>query len=112
MDATINQYQVLSALKSVDANEGRKTVLDYDNFLKRVQRKIFTQSFIVHYESAEKSHWTGDNFGEMKSLIHAVNILDSDKITDEDLKDAGMLDYLTKTILTSEKILRRLEKLR
>ncbi|NBC65654.1 MAG: hypothetical protein GVY07_08400 [Bacteroidetes bacterium] len=112
MDTTINQYQILSALKGIDATESRKTVLDYDNFLKRVQRKIFTQSFIVHYENAEKCHWTGDNFGEMKSLIYALNILESDKITDEDLKDASLLDYKTKTGLTSEKIAHRLQTLR
>lgn len=112
MDATINHYQVLSALKGIDANEGRKSVLDYDKFFKRVQRKIFVQSFIVHFESAEKCHWSGDNFGEMKALIYAVNILDSDKITDEDLQDAGLLDYRTKTVLTSGKIALRLQQLR
>jgi len=112
MDATINQYQVLSALKSVDAVECRKSMLDYDVFFKRVQRKIFIQSFIVHFESAEKSHWSGDNLSEKKSLIYALNILDSDKISDGDLKDAGVLDYMTRTVLTTDKLLKRLQKLR
>jgi len=112
MDTTINQYQVLSALKGVDANEGRKMVLDYDSFLARVKRKIFIQSFIVHFESAEKCRRTEDNFGEMKSLIYAMNILDSDKITDEDLKDARLIDYITKTVLTTDTIAARLQSLR
>jgi len=112
MDATINQYQVLSALKGLDAKEGRKSVLDYDNLMKRVQHKIFIQSFIVHFESAERCHLAGDNFGEMKSLIHAENILDSDKITDNDLQETGLFDYITKTALTADKIALRLKKLR
>jgi len=112
MNTTINQYQVLSALDGLDAKEGRKTVLDYDNFLKRVKRKIFIQSFIVHYEAAETSHWKGDIYNEKISLIHAMKILASDKITDEDLKDASQFDYKTKTVLTSDKIASRLKKLR
>jgi hypothetical protein len=112
MDTTINQFQVLSALKGVDAKEGRKMVLDYDNFLAKVKRKIFIQSFIVHYESAEKSHCAGDNFGEIKSLIYAMNILDSDKITNEDLEDTRLLDYTTRTVLTADKIAMRLQILR
>lgn len=111
MDATLNQYQILSALKGIGAKEGRKTVLDYDRFLIRVQRKIFIQSFIVHYENAKKSYWRGDNFGEMKSLIYALNLLDSDKITDEDLRDTGLLDYTAKKVLTSKIIALRLHKL-
>jgi hypothetical protein len=106
-----NQYQIYSSLEGIDPAECRKTMLDFDSFVDRVQHKIFIQTFIVHCRNAKKSYLRKDEVSEKKSLLRALDIIDSEKISDEDLKEEELLDYVTGTYLTSEKIENRLDEL-
>jgi hypothetical protein len=111
MNRTNNQYQILSQLEGIDSYECRKTMLDFDSFVDKVQHKVFIQTFIVHSRNAKKSYMRNDDVSEKKSLMRALDIIDSEKISDQDLKDEGLLDYVTGTILTSQKIESRLDEL-
>ncbi|TVR28761.1 MAG: hypothetical protein EA390_11190 [Balneolaceae bacterium] len=111
MNRTNNQYQILSQLEGIDSHECRKSMLDFDSFVDRVQHKIFIQTFIVHCRNAKKSYMRKDDVSEKKSLIRALDIIDSEKISDEDLRAEELLDYITGTFLTSGKIANRLDEL-
>ena len=111
MSTTNNQYQALSTLEGIDPTDCRKVMSNYDSFMNRVQRKIIMQPFINHIKSAEKSYRKEDEVREKKSLIRAMNIIGSDKITDEDFIEEDLRDYVTGTLLTSEKIKMRLQTL-
>jgi len=111
MSTMNNQYQALSTLEGIDPADCRKVMSNYDSFMNRVQRKVIMQPFIKHIRSAEKSYRKEDEVREKKSLIRAMNIIGSDKIADEDLREEVLRDYVTGTYLTSEKIKMRLQTL-
>jgi len=111
MSTAKNQYQALSTLENIDPADCRQIMSNYDSFMDGVKRKIFIQPFINHIRSAEKSYTKEDDVREKKSLIRAMNIIGSNKITDEDLREEDLRDYVTGTFLTSEKIKMRLRKL-
>jgi len=111
MDTSNNQYQALSQLAELDAGECRQVMSDYDRFMNRIQWKISMRTFIVHFRNAQKNYSKNDIASEKKSLIHAMNIIDSDKITDENLRNENFRDYTTGTFLTSEIITMRLQNL-
>lgn len=111
MDTSNNQYQVLSTLVDLDTDECRQVMSDYDSFMNRFQWKISMRTFVVHFRNAKKNHLKEDNVSEKKSLKRAMNIVDSDIITDEDLRNENLRDYITGTFLTSGKIMSRLHEL-
>jgi hypothetical protein len=111
MNGTNNQYQIFSLLDGIDPAECRKSMLDFDSFVAKVERRLFIQTFIVHCRNAKKSYSRGDELGEKKSLLRALDIIESEKISDEDLREEELLDYQSGTFLTSEKIATRLDEL-
>jgi len=111
MNRTNKQYQILSQLEEINLYECRKMMLDFDSFVDRVQHKIFIQTLIAHCRNAKKGYMRKDEISEKKSLIRALDIIDSEKISDEDLRAEELLDYVTGTFLTAEKIENRLDKL-
>ena len=108
MNPSNNLHQVLSTLDGIDPDKCRGLMSNYDSFINRIQHKISIQTFIAHYRSAEKNYLKGYKDGEKKSLIRARNIIDSEKIKDQDLSDEDLRDYITGTLLTAEKIAKRL----
>lgn len=102
-----NLYRVLLTMDGIKPNECRKVMVDYDNFMQVIHQKLFIQTFIVHYRNAEKCYINENTESEKKSLKHVLNSIESDKITDQDLKEEEILDYVTGTILTTEKIVSR-----
>jgi len=111
MNETNSQYQIYSLLDEIDPAECREKMLDFDSFFDKVQRKLFFQTFMVHYRNAEKSYLRKDDIGEKKSLIRALDIIDTEKISDEDLKEEELLDYVSGTFLTSDNVEERLDAL-
>lgn len=104
-------YNTLSVLKSGDANEFRNIITNYDSLLKKVQKMILVKSIYVQLEKAEEYHLKNSRKGEKKFLLLALNEMKSKRITDSDLKEAGLQDYLSDTILSTEKIETRLNVL-
>lgn len=112
MNSTIdNLYQVLSTLDGIEPAQCRKNMLDYDEFMNEIQRKIFIQTFIVQYRNAQKCYLKENTGSEIKSLKNVINLMESDKITNQDFIEKGLKDYVTRTVLTTEKIEARLHEL-
>jgi hypothetical protein len=110
MNPINNLNQVLSTLEGINTDECRGVMSDFDNFKLRIQQKIFIQTFISHFRHAEKSYLKGNEAGEKKSLMFALNLIYSEIIKDQDLKDEDLRDYITGTILTSQKMAIRLRE--
>jgi hypothetical protein len=106
-----NLNQVLSTLEGIDTDACRGVMSDYDSFMHRIQQKIFIQTFISHYKHAEKSYEKENETGEKKSLIFALNLIHSEIIKNQDLKDEDLHDYITGAILATENIEMRLREL-
>ncbi len=104
-------YNTLSVLKSGDANEFRNIITNYDSLLKRVQKMILVKSIYIQLEKAEEYHFKNNKKGEKKFLLLALKEMKSNTITTNDLKEAGLQDYLSDTILSIEKIESRLYEL-
>jgi hypothetical protein len=112
MRLTNNLNQVLSTLESIDTNECRDVMSDYDSFIHRIQQEIFIQTLISYFNHAENCYLKGNETGEKKSLSFAQNLINSENIKDQDLKTRNLRDYLTGLVLTSDIIAMRLRELR
>jgi len=106
-----NLYRVLSDLDGIEPAQCRENMLDYDEFMNEIQHKIFIQTFIVQYRNAEKCYMKENRYSEMKSLKNVINLMDTDEITDQEFKEKGLKDYVTRTVLTTDKIVARLKEL-
>lgn len=111
METTINQFQTLSKLGGLDQAECRNAMSNYDIFMNKLQLKVPVRILIAHLVNAEKNHLNENNGREKKSLLQAMNIIDSYKVTDKELRKEKLRDYITGTFLTSEKIAMRLDEL-
>ncbi|PKD44322.1 hypothetical protein CWD77_02310 [Rhodohalobacter barkolensis] len=111
MNPLNNMYKVLSELEDINEDECRGVMSNYDSFVDDVQNKIFIQTFMDQYRNAEKYYMKGNKSGEKKSLIFAVNTIESMSAMSEDLRDENIRDYVTGTWLTSEKLAKRLDEL-
>lgn len=111
MDTKTNQLETLSKLEDLDQSECREVMSDYDSFKNRVQLKTSVRTFVAHLRNAETSHVKKNYTREKQSLTHAMDITHSDHITDGDMRNEELRDYITGTVLTSEKIGARLNEL-
>ncbi len=107
-----NLNQVLSTLESIDTDECRDVMLDYDSFKQRIQQEIFIQTIISYFIHAENRYLKGNVTGEKKTLSFAPNLIDFENIKDQDLKDKDIRDYISGMVLTADKIAMRLRELR
>lgn len=111
MDQTNTLNQVLTALVGIDSHACREVMSDYDYFINKIQHKIYVQSFIDQYRDAEVSYLKGNEAGEKKSLKIARDIMEYKSIRNEDLSDENLKDYITGSLLTSERIAKRQREL-
>jgi len=111
MDASNNLYLILSRMESIDPDEGRELMSDYDSFKKRIKSKLIIQTVITHYKNAEKCYLNENEAGEKRFLFLALDHIKSYNITDSDLREEGFRDYITGTTLTIKKINMRLESI-
>jgi hypothetical protein len=111
MDASNNLYLILSRMESIDPDEGRELMSDYDSFKKRIKSKLIIQTVITHYKNAEKCYLNENEAGEKRFLFLALDHIKSYNITDSDLREEGLRDYITGTTLTIKKINMRLESI-
>lgn len=106
-----NLYKVLSELEDVNTDECRAVMSDYDSYVDDIQKKIYIQTFMAQYSNAKKYYLKGNKSGEKRSLIFAINVSESIKSINKDLKNRNVRDYVTGTQLTTGKIAQRLEDL-
>jgi len=111
MEQTNNLDPVLTTLAGIDSRACREVMLDYDGFIDRIQHKIYIQSFIVLYRNAEILYLKGNEAEEKKSLKIVLNLIEVKKIKNEDMIEENLQDYKSGTVLTSEKITKRLREL-
>lgn len=111
MDQTNTLNQVLTALVGIDSHACREVMSDYDIFIDKIQHKIHVQAFIDQYREAEVSYLKGNEAGEKKSLKIALDIIEFKKIKNEDFRDENLQDYITGSLLTSERIAKRQREL-
>lgn len=113
MNARIdNLYQVLTTLEAIEPNKCRENMIDYDLFINEIQHELFIQTFIVQYRKAEDFYIRRNIEGEAKLLKNVLNLIESDIITDQDLEENELLEYVTRTELTAKKITARLNNLK
>ena len=106
-----NLYKVLSELEDVNTDECRAVMSNYDSYVDDVQKKIYVQTFMAQYNNAKKYYLKGNKSGEKRSLIFAINIIESNESMNKELRDHNIRDYVSGTRLTSGKIAKRLNDL-
>jgi|AntRauTorckE6833_2_1112554.scaffolds.fasta_scaffold94154_1 hypothetical protein len=111
MDTTNNQFQVLSVLLGLDQTECRHNMSNYDSFMNSFQWKMSIRAFIAHLRNAENNYLNEDYVSEKRSLLQAMNIIEFCELTDKDLINEKLQDYITGTFMTSGKIVERLDEL-
>lgn len=106
-----NLYKVLSELEDVNADESRAVMSDYDSYVDDIQKKIYIQTFMTQYNNAKKYYRKGNKAGEKRSLIFAINVIESNDSLSKELRNKNVRDYVTGTRLTPGKIAKRLNDL-
>lgn len=106
-----NLYKVLSELEDVNTDECRAVMTDYDSYVEDIQKKIYNQTFMAQYSNAKKYYQKGNKSGEKRSLIFAVNVIESNDSLTKELRNKNVRDYVTGTLLTPGKIAKRLNDL-
>ncbi|PKD43730.1 hypothetical protein [Rhodohalobacter barkolensis] len=106
-----NLYKVLSELEAVNAEECRDVMSDYDSYVDDIQKKIYIQTFMIQYNNAKKYYRKGNKTGEKRSLIFAINVIQSNDSLTMELRNKNVRDYVTGTRLTPGKIAKRLNEL-
>jgi hypothetical protein len=112
MNSNNNYYKIFSSLEEIDSDDCRRMMVDYDSFVEKIHQTVHIKTIVVHCRNAEKSYFRKDEINEKKSLIRALDILESYKISDDALvEEEELLNYVSETNRISEKISMRLTEL-
>lgn len=106
-----NHADVLSVLEDIDPLECRQVMSNYDIYIKRIRKDLVFYTLVAYLNKAEKDHSKKDLYAEEKSLKNVWDLLKSENLTDNDLKEKGARDYISGSFLTLRKVKNRLKKL-
>ena len=77
MDQSNNITQTLSELYGIAPEEGRETLSDYDNFMIKIQHKVYIQSFVDLYLESKINN--EDLYDEvLQDYINHINLEETD----------------------------------
>ena len=114
MEANVNidRYtNMLSVLTNGDAGKYRSVMTNYDSLLNRIQHMVSVKSVHMYIAKAHNYYTNKNALGEKKALLRALNEMSSRKITDKDLSDANLKDYISDASLSLAAIEGRLYEL-
>lgn len=111
-NANIDKYtNMLSVLKNGDAGKYRSVMTNYDSLLNRIQHLVSVKSVYRYLVKADKYYTNNNALGEKKALLLALKEMSSRNITDKDLSDANLKDYISDGTLSMAAIENRLYEL-
>lgn len=103
-----NHKSLLSELDTIDTTVCRQNMSNFDSYVKSIEREVSLQTLTSHLMKAKANYRKRDLHNEEKRLEKIWLILRSEKFSNLELMNEGLLDYTTGTFLTAQKVKKRL----